>query len=331
MPRSLARVLLLQSLRRTRSAPGPRCAAPRAGRSRRRSQPCRFPMPAGSTPTAIPTQIRRRPTWPPGCRRQANFPSRSSTRQIDHGADKGCPGGPELDHLEVGRAEHRRRDARDRRGRQRLRRPLLHPRLRCPQRRLPRRHPRCRRQRPRELFHRTGRDLPRSRLVLCRPRHHRRRDQHRDQAGDDREKLLQHGHHVRHRPHQAGRARRQPGDQPDAGDSRGRPVPGRRRCRPRLHQGRPRRRLRSGKVDAARHREALRELHSHQSARLARFRRAVLPARVSHPGNTRPLQAARIPISAPAAAISTASSTATITASSRTSERSAARLRSPRI
>ena len=120
--------------------------------------------------------------------------------------------------------------------------------------------------------------LPRSRLVLCRPRHHRRRDQHRDQAGDDREELLQHGHHVRHRSHQAGRARRQPGDQPDAGDSRRRPVPGCRRRRPQLHQGRPRRRLRRGKVDAARYREIVRELHPHQSARTARFRRAVLPA-----------------------------------------------------
>ena len=49
--------------------------------SRRRSPPCRFPMRAGSTPTAIPTQTRPRPTWPPGCRRQANFPSRSSTRR----------------------------------------------------------------------------------------------------------------------------------------------------------------------------------------------------------------------------------------------------------
>ena len=69
---------------------------------------------------------------------------------------------------------------------------------------------------------------------LCRPRHHRRRHQHRHQAGDGGKELLQHGHHVRHRPHQARHARRQSGDQSDIGGARGRPVPGRRRGRPRL-------------------------------------------------------------------------------------------------
>ena len=51
--------------------------------------------------------------------------------------------------------------------------------------------------------------------IFRRPRHRRRRDQHRHQAGDDGEELLQHGHHVWHRQDQAGDARRQPGDQPD--------------------------------------------------------------------------------------------------------------------
>ena len=111
-----------------------------------------------------------------------------------HGAQQGSAGGQERHHAEAGDAEHRRRHARDRRGRQRLWRPLLHPRLRRPQRRLHRRRARLRRQRPREFLHRAGRNPARAGLVLCRPRHHRRRDQHRHQAGDDRKKLLQHGH-----------------------------------------------------------------------------------------------------------------------------------------
>ena len=55
-----------------------RRAAPRRSRAGRRR--CRSPMPVACAPTVIPTQIRTRPTWPPGCRRQASFPSRSSTR-----------------------------------------------------------------------------------------------------------------------------------------------------------------------------------------------------------------------------------------------------------
>ena len=78
--------------------------------------------------------------------------------EIDHGADQGSTRRPEGHHAEAGVAEHGRRDARNRRGRQCLRRPLLHPRLRCAQRHLPRRHPRCRRQRPRKLLHRAGRN-----------------------------------------------------------------------------------------------------------------------------------------------------------------------------
>ena len=82
MPRSLARVLLLQGLRpdqiRARTALAPR-RAPRAagaGRGGAVSQcrrPARRPQPL--------CRSGRRPTWPPGCRRQASFPSRSSTRR----------------------------------------------------------------------------------------------------------------------------------------------------------------------------------------------------------------------------------------------------------
>ena len=121
------------------------------------------------------------------------------------------------------------------RGRQCLRRPLLHPRLRCAQRRLHRRHPRSGGQRPREFLHRADRNPARTGLVLCRPRHRRRRDQYRHQAGR-RPQLLQRRDHVRHRPHQARHARRQPGDQPDALDSHRRHVPGRRRRRPQLRR-----------------------------------------------------------------------------------------------
>ncbi len=116
-----------------------------------------------------------------------------------HGAQQGSAGGQERHHAEAGDPEHRRRDLGHGRGRQRLRRPLLHSRLRCPQRHLHRRRPRFRRQRPRKLLHRAGRNPARTRLVLCRPRHHRRRDQHRHQAGDHREVVLQHGYDVRDR------------------------------------------------------------------------------------------------------------------------------------
>ena len=136
------------------------------------------------------------------------------------------------------------------RGRQRLRRPLLHPRLRRPQRRLHRRHPRSRRQRPRKLLHRAGRDPARPGLVLCRPRHRRRRDQHRHQAGDDGESFYNMDTDVRHRPDQARHARRQPGDQPDAGGARRRPVPGRQCRRPRLRHRRSRWRFRRGDLDS---------------------------------------------------------------------------------
>ena len=78
---------------------------------------------------------------------------------------------------------HRRRDAGIGRGRQRLRRSLLHPRFRCAQRRLHRRHPRSGGQHPRKLLHRADRDPAWSGLVLCRPRHRRRRHQYRHQAG----------------------------------------------------------------------------------------------------------------------------------------------------
>ena len=54
---------------------------PQGARSRRRLRPCRFPTPAGSMPTAIPTRTRPRPTWRIGCRHQVNFPSQSSTRR----------------------------------------------------------------------------------------------------------------------------------------------------------------------------------------------------------------------------------------------------------
>ncbi len=101
-----------------------------------------------------------------------------------HGSQQGGPGRQERHDPEAGDSEHRRRDARNRRGRQRFRRPVFHPRFRCPQRHLPRRRARCRRQRSREFLHRTGRNPARTGLVLCRPRHHRRRDQYRHQAGD---------------------------------------------------------------------------------------------------------------------------------------------------
>ena len=135
-----------------------------------------------------------------------------------------------------------------------------------------------RRQRPRKLLHRAGRNPAWPGLVLCRPRHRRRRHQHRHQAGDDRKSFYNMDTHVRHRPHQARRARRQPGDQPDAGDSRRRPVPGRQRRRPQLRQGRSRGRLHRGQVDAARRHQDARELHPHRPARPAGFRRAVLSA-----------------------------------------------------
>ena len=97
-------------------------------------------------------------------------------------------------------------------------------------------------------------------------------------AGDDRKELLQYGHHVRYRPHQAYRARRQPGDQPDAGGARRRIVPGCRRCRPQTTSRTTATAVSLREVDPARYGQAVRELHSHQFARHAGFRRAVLPA-----------------------------------------------------
>ena len=67
----------------------------------RRSRRCRFPTPAVFAPTAIPTQIRPRPTWRPACRRQANFPSRSSTRRNRSRCSQGCAGGQERHHAEA--------------------------------------------------------------------------------------------------------------------------------------------------------------------------------------------------------------------------------------
>ena len=60
-----------------------RSALRRAARRAQPAQvaPCRFPMRVDFPPTATPTPTRTRPTWPPGCRHQANFPSRSSTRR----------------------------------------------------------------------------------------------------------------------------------------------------------------------------------------------------------------------------------------------------------
>ena len=58
--------------------------------------------------------------------------------------------------------------------------------------------------------------------------------------------------HVRHRPDQARDARRQPGDQPDAGRARRRHVPGRRCRRPQLRHRRPQWRLRRHDLEADR-------------------------------------------------------------------------------
>ena len=62
---------------------------------------------------------------------------------------------------------------------------------------------------------------------------------------DDRADFYNDGYHVRHRPDQAGHARRQPGDQPDARGPRRRPVPGRQCRRPQLRHRRSQRRLSS--------------------------------------------------------------------------------------
>ena len=61
---------------RTRAAARRAARAAGAGRRRAVSQRRR-----AAAPTAIPTRTRRRPTWRLGCRHQANFPSRSSTRR----------------------------------------------------------------------------------------------------------------------------------------------------------------------------------------------------------------------------------------------------------
>ena len=253
-------------------------------RAARRTQPAQvaavpFPNAGGLQADRNPYADAAAPYKVDHVQASGKFPGAAVEHAEDrHGAEQGGPGGQERHHAEAGDPEHRRRDARNRRGRQRLRRPLLHSRLRRPQRHLPRRRARCRRQRSREFLHRAGRNPARTGFVVCRPRHHRRRHQHRLQAGDGGKELLQHGHHVRHRPHQARHARRQPGDQSDAGGARGRIVPGRRRCRPRLYQGRSQWRLRRREMDAARHGQAHRGLHSHRTARIAGFRRSVLPA-----------------------------------------------------
>ena len=72
-----------------------------------------------------------------------------------------------------------------------------------------------------------------------RPRHHRRRAQHRHQAGDDRNNFYNADTTIRDRRHQARHLRRQPGHQPDACRAHGRHVAERRRVGARLHDRRP--------------------------------------------------------------------------------------------
>ena len=80
------------------------------------------------------------------------------------------------------------------------------------------------------------------------------------------------------RPNQARAARRQPGDQPDAGDPRRRSVPGRQCRRPQLCHRRSQRRFHRGELEAGRCDQDHRQLHPHRTDRHSRFRRAVLPA-----------------------------------------------------
>ena len=147
MPPSLARVPPRRGHRRMRCAPARRCGAPRAGRSRRRSRRCRFPMPAVSRPIAIPTPTPAAPYKVDRLSGTRFTEPLLNTPQDDHGSQQGNPRGQERDLAEGRRALDGGRDARNRRGRQRLRRSLLHSRLRRPQRRVHRRHPRSGRQR----------------------------------------------------------------------------------------------------------------------------------------------------------------------------------------
>ena len=90
--------------------------------------------------------------------------------------------------------------------------------------------------------------------------------------------LLQRRDLVRHRPHQARHARRQPGDQPDLLDSRRRPVPGRQRRRPQLRDRRSLGRIHLDQVDADRQHQDHHELRPHRPQRPAGLRRALVQA-----------------------------------------------------
>ena len=108
MPRSLARVLPLQNLRRIRFA---RATALR--RAARRAQPAQvaavpFPNAGGLTPTAIPMRTRPRPTRSTRVQASGKFPEPLlNTPKIGHGADQGSAGGQERHHAEAGGAATR--------------------------------------------------------------------------------------------------------------------------------------------------------------------------------------------------------------------------------
>ena len=166
MPRSLARVLPLQNLRRTSFAPAARCAAPPVARSRRRSPPVPFPNAGGLAADRDPYADPAAPYKADRVQASGKFPEPLlNTPKTITVLSKEVLADKNITSLREIGALHRRRDAGVGRGRQRLRRPLLHPRFRRAQRRLHRRHPRSRRQRSARIS-----SPSRSRFCVARPR-----------------------------------------------------------------------------------------------------------------------------------------------------------------
>ena len=115
MPRSLARVLLRQDLRRIRSAPAPRCAAPPAARSRRRSRRCRFPMPAALPADRNPYADPAAPYKVDRVQASGKFPEPMlNTPKTITVLSKEVLADKNVDHAQEIGALDRRRDARDR-------------------------------------------------------------------------------------------------------------------------------------------------------------------------------------------------------------------------
>ena len=108
-----------------------------------------------------------------------------------------------------------------------------------------------------------------------RPRHRRRRDQHRHQAGNDRGQLLQRRLEIRERQHQALHVRRQPGHQPDARCPRRWHVAERRYLGARLYDRRSLGRIGGREVVADQLDKYYGQLHPHQSERTAGLRRSL--------------------------------------------------------